>query len=686
MQLTSALLSFLLLSLTIVPARAQNIGGDAKSKTATTPTTAQTQPAVAPQPATAKTGTARPVARGPQQIVREGTSIEFQMSPIGTTGDKGSAPEIMEGEDATITFRVSDTTTKTPVTGLNLSAWMSLRQATGAPTEKDCKEKVQSYLQGSLRTRPDVDLNSYFLLALNKEANISVIDPLLGFGGSKLLTLVMLRSPGEDWALNGNRKKLFVSLPFVNEVAVVNTDTWKVMTSLTTGNKPTRIALQPDEKYLWVGNDGVTGAEPSGVTVIDTTDLRSVKEIPTGAGHHEIAFSPDNRYAFVTNEHDATLSVIDVQTLVKLKDIKTGARPSSVAFSPLSKAIYVSSTTDGSVTVIDSRSHQTLTRMQTKPGARAVRFVPDGRYGFVVNPQADNVYIFDASINKLLHTVTLGKSPDQVTFTKAFAYVRSAGTEEVHMIRLSTVGKQLDVTHFPGGQLAPETAQTKSFADIIYPAPEGNSVLVANPADKVIYYYTEGMAAPMGNFQNYKREPRSVMIVDRSLRETVPGLYTTTIKVPRSGIYDIAFLSDSPRVVHCFEAAADVNPTLQKERQVALRIEYMMKDQKMRAGENFKIRFKLFDAMTNKPKDGLKDVRVLTFLAPGTWQKRDFAKSLGEGVYEVSVTPPEAGVYMIFVESQSQGVPFRKLPHVTFQAGEAASTTTPAAAATPAKP
>ena len=28
-------------------------------------------------------------------------------------------------------------------------------------------------------------------------------------------------------------------------------------------------------------------------------------------------------------------------------------------------------------------------------------------------------------------------------------------------------------------------------------------MLVANPRDKAIYYYQEGMAAPMGQFSNY---------------------------------------------------------------------------------------------------------------------------------------------------------------------------------------
>lgn len=58
------------------------------------------------------------------------------------------------------------------------------------------------------------------------------IDPLLGFGGSKLLTLILLKSPGEDWALTANGAKLFVSMPKINQVAVVDTATLKVISNV----------------------------------------------------------------------------------------------------------------------------------------------------------------------------------------------------------------------------------------------------------------------------------------------------------------------------------------------------------------------------------------------------------------------------------------------------------------------
>jgi YVTN family beta-propeller protein len=102
----------------------------------------------------------------------------------------------------------------------------------------------------------------------------------------------------------------------------------------------------------------------------------------------------------------------------------------------------------------------------------------------VTNQKEDAVYIFDAATNRLLQTVPVEKGPNQISFTRAFAYIRSAGTEQVKMIRLGAVakGEPADLSRFPGGQSAPERSSGVAFADVIVPTPEPNSVLVANPA------------------------------------------------------------------------------------------------------------------------------------------------------------------------------------------------------------
>jgi DNA-binding beta-propeller fold protein YncE len=599
----------------------------------------------------------------PQRLVEQGIAIEFTVDPQTANATRPKA-----AEDANIKFKITDTTTGTPVKGLSLSAWLSLREGEKAAEGTQCRAKIQSYLTGSMRARPDVDLNSYYILALNKSADISVIDPLLGFGGSKLLTLVMMKSPGEDWVLTKDGEKLFVTLPAINQVAVIDTRSWKVAGYIDTGVKPTSITLQPDQKYVWIGHEG-NQPQAGGVTVLDTATLKVAAQFPTGAGAHEIVISSDNRFAFVSNREGKTVSIVDVQKLTKINDVKVGPNPVSLALSELSKAIYAVSETDGSVAVIDAQG-QLLTRIKAKPGARLLRFAPGGRYGFVLNTSQSTVSIFDAASNRMLHEVKVGKAPDQIIFSNTFAFIRSLETESVNMIRLATIGTEIDITEFPGGQGIPAQASSPVRADSIVLAPEGNSVVLANPVDKTLYYYQEGMAAPMGNFQNYRREPLAVLIVDRSLRETAPGVYSTTVKLPASGHYDVAFLTDSPRIAHCFDVAADPNPLLKEEKGVALRIEHQAKDIQLQVGQDFPLRFKLIETRTNKVKDDLQDVRVLTFLAPGTWQRRDLAKPLGNGMYEINLNVPETGVYMIFVESGSMGVRYRDMPALMLHATE----------------
>ena len=336
--------------------------------------------------------------------------------------------------------------------------------------------------------------------------------------------------------------------------------------------------------------------------------------------------------------------------------------------SELSKAIYTASESDGTVTVIDDQTRQIVARMKTKPGARSIRFAPGGRYGFVLNTKESTVSIFDAASNQVLHEVKVGKAPDQIMFSETFAFVRSLDTESVAMLRLATIGKEVDITDFPGGQAAPRNGSAPVHADSMVLAPEGNSIVVANPVDKVLYYYTEGMAAPMGDFQNYRREPMAVLVVDRSLREIKPGVYSTITKLPASGHYDVAFLNDAPRVSHCFDLSAAPNPAFREERAVALRLEHQLKDLKMPVGKDFTLRFKLTDTATGNPKPGLDDVRVLTFMSASGWQHRDFATSVGNGIYEVRINVPEAGVYTMFFESVSMGVRYKDLPYLMLHA------------------
>jgi len=243
------------------------------------------------------------------------------------------------------------------------------------------------------------------------------------------------------------------------------------------------------------------------------------------------------------------------------------------------------------------------------------------------------------------------------------------------MIRLSTVeeGKEPAISRFPGGQTAPEYASGPAIPAAIVPAPEEGTVLVSNPADKTIYYYSEGMAAPMGSFQNYRREPLGVLSVSRNLRETKPGVYATTVRLARGGRFDVPFVLDSPRMTQCFDYSVELpsDRKVEEETAVVVKMERLF-EPAVAAGAPLSVRVRITDGKSGRPLTDVKDLRVLTF-TPGRHQTRAVAKSLGDGVYEATVVPPHAGVYYVFFESSSLGKTYRQLPHWVVTATEKGS-------------
>ena len=603
--------------------------------------------------AQSNSGPAAKVAPTPQVLNVQGVSIEFNVTPV-----RGQQPRLIAGEEAKLGFKITSTSGAVPLSNLRPVAWIDQRKSRETSEPKECREKVQAFLQTSFAKRPVLDLNAYFILTLNQEPNISVIDPISGFGGSKLYNLIALPSPGEDWVMRtSDQNRLYVSMPAVNQVAVIDMTMWKSIATIDAGSKPTRLALQNDGRYLWVGNE-------QGIAVIDTSTLKNIAQFKTGAGPHEVVFTDDDRFAFVMNQRGGTLSVIDTRKLAvplsPVKEIKVGGSPVAITFSSLSKAIYVANEDDGTITVIDAARLEILTRIKTQPGLRSIRLQPDGRYGFALNTSVNAVFVFDLTSNKLLHTVPVGPGADQITFTKQFAYVRASGSEFVNMIKLADLGKEAALSRFPAGQKAPKESAAYSLANAIVPAPEEGAVLVANPSDKMIYYYTEGMAAPMGSFQNYRRIPKALLVLDNGLRETARGIYSTTIRLDSPGFYDAVFLLDSPRAVHCFDFAVDQNPAQPKPKRESLVAQQLTNESPV-VGESYNLRFRIIEASAGVAKANLNDLGVLVYLAPGIWQDRLPAKPIAGGAYEINFIPPQPGVYYVHFRIPSLDVPFSQI-------------------------
>src|SRR5687768_8500080 len=85
-----------------------------------------------------------------QKFVHNGVEIEFNVEPVVKRGNG-----LMAGEDAIFRFKIRDVATKTPLANVRPAAWVAQRERPGPPGPDQCRAKVESYLQGSLRSRSE---------------------------------------------------------------------------------------------------------------------------------------------------------------------------------------------------------------------------------------------------------------------------------------------------------------------------------------------------------------------------------------------------------------------------------------------------------------------------------------------------------------------------------------------------
>jgi len=659
-----------------------------------------------------------------QRLEVEGVEVELTVS----SRDE-HARQLIERRDAVVRVALRDAKTGAPLTDLQPFAWIDLQAQGEALTEQMCRNQVQAYLQGrlypdgSLLGHADVDLNSFYLLTLNRGTTISVIDPITGFGRTKLYTTVHLESPGHDWTADADDRRLFVTMPRVGKVAVVDTESWDVIATVEAGTAPMRIAFQPGGKHLWVTNHG-TGDE-AGVTVIDAESLEVVARIATGAGPAALVFTPDGERAFVANRDAGTVSVIDAVERVKLRDFTLGPRPVDLAYSPADGAVYVIDEGQGTLVGLDARTLEVLGGVPFEPGLRMVRFAPveahghasagggadelragagaatqahpdhpgggehgsghhaggaasdtktvgPERYAFITNPVANRAHVFDVVTRKVVRSDSIGVNPDRISFTQTFAYIRSAGSAEVALIPLAdpTRGGTGHIDKFMAGQRAPLEAGLPGPGEAIVASPVmHDAIFVMNPKERMVYYYhyMEGMPIPSGGLTTYGFEPQAIRIVQKGLKEVAPGEYRATVKLPQPGFYQVVFLLGEPRVIHCFDPMQVLaDPALRKGK-VALRAEAQVDERTFRPGKNV-VRFALRDEFTGKPLRGLNDVAIVV-TSPTAGQVLVEGKGVrGQpGVYEFEVNARPSSVYYVSFQIPSIGVFPRTQPPVIFR-------------------
>ena len=586
-----------------------------------------------------------------QGITESGFGITISLQ--GRTDETGPVEGIVAQTVADLTVEFTDSSTGDPMMpDSRPSAWIDLISQgpnEGTDPNATCEANINQYAQGILGSQATIDLNSFYVLVMNDDSTISVIDPMKNVAGmTQLFSMVDLPGAAEDWALTRVGKELFVTIPDENQVVVADMDSFDVFRVMELDAQPQWIKLQPDEEYAWVGTDSGNGK--SGVSVIDSVTLRVVTEFETGSGRHEIAFTDDSKFALVTNTSENTVSVINVRTLTHLTDLPTTQTPVAVAFSAELNLAYVAART-GEISIIRPDTPKVIGQMDSGVKIRDFQLSRDGRWGFVLEEGTSRILVLNGPARTETTSVNVVGDAYRMAVTDSYLYIHTRAGQYVSAVDLGDlengmVPEVLEVVaaENTGGRFI--SASADSIAAV---RGSGDEVVIASQAESVVHYYIGGMPSPMGSFNTHGKTPRAVLVVDKSMREAGIGLFQRQVYVPEPGEYRMALLVNSPRILYCFDFTANPNPTEDKNAQRAkAKLEILTTEWQASPNEGFSVQVRISDRGDGSPVLGVGDAQAIVMPLSGLWSDRYTMKSAGNGLYDAEIVLKQAGPYRLF--------------------------------------
>ncbi len=200
-----------------------------------------------------------------------------------------------------------------------------------------------------------------------------------------------------------------------------------VTATLSTGNSPTSVAVNPVTNKTYVVNLG-----SSTVTIIDGA-TNSATTVAVGDAPQSVGVNPVTNKIYVANAGGESITVIDGATNATTT-VLAGSTPWAVAVNPATNKIYVANYSSNNVTVIDGADNSTTTVTAGKEPFSVV-VNPATNKIYVANYGSNNVTVIDGASNSAT-IIAAGSNPRSVAVNPATnkIYVANAGDNTVLVI------------------------------------------------------------------------------------------------------------------------------------------------------------------------------------------------------------------------------------------------------------
>jgi YVTN family beta-propeller protein len=239
-------------------------------------------------------------------------------------------------------------------------------------------------------------------------------------------------------ALTPDGKTLLTANQKTGDLAVIDTQTMKVMRRIVIGKNPEFLRILPDGSKAFVTyepsskvgppeKEGKKGAKkdddgpatPGQVAVVDLKTWTVVASIVGAPETEGIEFTPDGKRVVVTNEGDDSMTVYDIASgkLLQRVDLsKHGQRPRGVKVAPDGQSYVVTMESSNNYLVLDA-GFNVVKSVATALGPYGVAFDRSGKRVVVAAARASRLEVFDAKTHTRIAEIPVGKRCWHFSFT-----------------------------------------------------------------------------------------------------------------------------------------------------------------------------------------------------------------------------------------------------------------------------
>lgn len=323
--------------------------------------------------------------------------------------------------------------------------------------------------------------------------------------------------------------KVYIGLFKDNVVAVLDTRTNRVSSTIPIPAGPHGLVITPDGKKVYVSSDGA-----STVSVIDTMSDTVLGHIEVGPNPHGLAMSPDGQRLLVAAFGANALLLIDTASDKEVSRIAVPMPHNSVA-SADGLLAYVASQKQGetAVVIVDLKKQTQVGRVALEKTPRALALSHDGTLLYVTLAGTDAVQVVDPTQQRVVGQVPVGASPHLAVMipqsTDGLAVSQGPGTLERFSAAPLTVSQTVSVGK------APHWVAVSSDGRLAYVTNEGSHDLTVVDLVKNVVTAT----VPVGNAPRKIAIQAGAILPQAGALETPPPPTRTSVAAADHGTLDV---------------------------------------------------------------------------------------------------------------------------------------------------